>query len=112
MSILNALFSTPMTAVTSGPGIISLGMTPRTQAGFDFMKGFDQGAITGIMDETSTAQDIEDFGKGIMAADAANKTPINQGGIISATPIFASEDIAARNVGVPQRILKIKSWQI
>jgi len=102
MSILNALFSTPMTAVTSGPGIISLGMTPRTQAGFDFMKGFDQGAITGIMDETSTAQDIEDFGKGIMAADAANKTPINQGGIISATPIFASEDIAARNVGVPQ----------
>ena len=69
--ILRSLFSLPMAAVTAGPQVISSLMAPRTEAGFDFMKGFDQGAITGIMDETSTAQDIEDFGKGIMAADAA-----------------------------------------
>ena len=61
----------PLGTVTLGPQAIAMGMAPKTEAGFDFMKGFDQGAITGIMDETSTAQDIEDFGKGIMAADAA-----------------------------------------
>ena len=101
MSILNALFSTPMTAVTAGPGIISLGMSPRTEAGFNFMKGFDEGAITSIADETA-GLDFQDFGNQLLAVDAANQAPINQGGMISATPIFASEDIAARNVGVPQ----------
>ena len=101
MSILNALFSTPMTAATAGPGIISLGMSPRTQAGFDFMKGFDEGAITSIAD-AENALDFEQFAKDLVAVDAANQAPINQGGIISATPIFSSEDIAARNVGVPQ----------
>ena len=101
MSIFNALFSTPMTAVTAGPGIISLGMSPRTQAGFDFMKGFDEGAITSIAD-AENALDFEQFAKDLVAVDAANQAPINQGGIISATPIFSSEDIAARNVGVPQ----------
>ena len=101
MSILNALFSTPMTAVTAGPGIISLGMSPRTEAGFDFMKGFDEGAITSIADETA-GLDFQDFGNQLLAVDAANQAPVNQGGIISATPIFASEDIASRNVGVPQ----------
>jgi hypothetical protein len=69
--ILRSIFSLPMSAVTLGPQLIAAGMAPKTQAGFDYMKGFDEGAITGIMDETSTAQDIEDFGKGIMAADAA-----------------------------------------
>ena len=101
MSILNALFSTPMTAVTAGPGIISLGMSPRTEAGSNFMKGFDEGAITSIAD-AENAFDFEQFGKDLVAVDAANQAPVNQGGIISATPIFASEDIAARNVGVPQ----------
>jgi hypothetical protein len=101
MSILNALFSTPMTAVTAGPGIISLGMSPRTEAGFNFMKGFDEGAITSIADETA-GLDFQDFGNQLLAVDAANQAPVNQGGIISATPMFASEDIAARNVGVPQ----------
>jgi len=101
MSILNALFSTPMTAVTAGPGIISLGMSPRTEAGSNFMKGFDEGAITSIAD-AENAFDFEQFGKDLVAVDAANQAPVNQGGIISATPIFASEDIASRNVGVPQ----------
>ena len=101
MSILNALFSTPMTAVTAGPGIISLGMSPRTEAGSNFMKGFDEGAITSIAD-AENAFDFEQFGKDLVAVDAANQAPVNQGGIISATPMFASEDIAARNVGVPQ----------
>ena len=61
----------PLGTVTLGPQAIAMGMAPKTEAGFDFMKGFDEGAITGIMDETSTGQDIEDFAKGIMAADAA-----------------------------------------
>ncbi len=90
-----------MTAVTAGPGIISLGMSPRTEAGFNFMKGFDEGAITSIADETA-GLDFQDFGNQLLAVDAANQAPVNQGGIISATPMFASEDIAARNVGVPQ----------
>jgi len=69
--IARTAVSLPFQAVALGPYALSLGMRPKTEAGFDFMKGFDQGAITSIMDETSTAQDIEDFGKGIMAADAA-----------------------------------------
>ena len=76
MSILNALFSTPMTAVTAGPGIISLGMSPRTEAGFDFMKGFDEGAITSIAD-AENALDFQDFGNQLLAVDAANQAPVN-----------------------------------
>ena len=68
--ILRSIFSLPMSAVTLGPQLIAAGMTPRTQAGFDFMKGFDQGAITSIADETA-ALDFQDFGTGIMQADAA-----------------------------------------
>tara|TARA_Y100001937_G_scaffold44487_1_gene62616 strand:- start:175 stop:1158 length:984 start_codon:yes stop_codon:yes gene_type:complete len=76
MSIFNALFSTPMTAVTAGPGIISLGMSPRTEAGFNFMKGFDEGAITSIAD-AENAFDFEQFGKDLVAVDAANQAPVN-----------------------------------
>ena len=68
--VLRSIFSLPMSAVTLGPQLIAAGMTPRTQAGFDFMKGFDQGAITSIADETA-ALDFQDFGTGIMQADAA-----------------------------------------
>ena len=68
--ILRSIFSLPMSAVTIGPQLIAAGMTPRTQAGFDFMKGFDEGAITSIAD-AENALGFEDFSKGIMAADAA-----------------------------------------
>ena len=71
MSILNALFSTPMTAVTAGPGIISLGMSPRTEAGSNFMKGFDEGAITSIADETA-GLDFQDFGNQLLAFIGSN----------------------------------------
>tara|TARA_R100001079_G_C4434340_1_gene145660 strand:+ start:40 stop:1368 length:1329 start_codon:yes stop_codon:yes gene_type:complete len=68
--ILRSIFSLPMSAVTLGPQLIAAGMTPRTEAGFDFMKGFDKGAITSISDETA-GLDYQDFGTGIMQADAA-----------------------------------------
>jgi outer membrane lipoprotein SlyB len=61
----------PLSTVTLGPQVIAGLMAPKTQAGFDYMKGFDEGAITGIMDETSTAEDITNFGTGIMANDNA-----------------------------------------
>jgi len=69
--ILRSLFSLPMAAVTAGPQVISSLMAPKTEAGFDYMKNFDKGAITGVFDETAGLDDFEDFGKGIMAADAA-----------------------------------------
>ena len=99
--VLRSVFSLPMAAVTAGPQIISSLMAPKTEAGFDYMKGFDEGAITSIAD-AENAFDFEQFGKDLVAVDAANQAPVNQGGIIDAVPIFASEDIAARNVGVPQ----------
>jgi len=68
--ILGSIFSLPMSAVTLGPQLIAAGMAPRTQAGFDYMKGFDEGAITSIADETA-GLDFQDFGTGIMQADAA-----------------------------------------
>jgi len=76
-------------------------MAPKTEAGFDYMKDFDKGAITSIAD-AENAFDFQQFGNELLAVDAANQAPVNQGGIIDAVPIFASEDIAARNVGVPQ----------
>ena len=100
--ILRSLFSLPMAAVTAGPQVISSLMAPRTEAGFDYMKGFDEGAITSIADETA-GLDFQDFGTGIMQADAAaTQKAALENALIDATPIFASEDIAARNVGVPQ----------
>ena len=61
----------PLGTVTLGPQVIAGLMAPKTEAGFNYMKDFDRGAITGIMDETSTAEDITNFGTGIMAADNA-----------------------------------------
>jgi hypothetical protein len=92
----------PMTLAASGPYAISKLMEPRTEAGFNYMKDFDKGAITSIAD-AENAFDFENFGKGIMAADAAaTQKAALENALIDATPIFASEDIAARNVGVPQ----------
>ena len=103
--IARTTFSLPFQAVALGPYGLSLGMKPRTEAGLEFMKNFDKGAITGVMDETAGLEDFQNFANQLLAIDAANQAPANQattGGIIDATPIFASEDIAARNVGVPQ----------
>jgi len=99
--VLRSVFSLPMAAVTAGPQVISSLMAPKTEAGFDYMKDFDKGAITSIAD-AENAFDFQQFGNELLAVDAANQAPVNQGGIIDAVPIFASEDIAARNVGVPQ----------
>ena len=99
--VVRSALSLPMTFAASGPYAISKLMEPRTEAGFDYMKGFDEGAITSIAD-AENAFDFEQFGKNLVAVDAAKQAPVNQGGIIDAVPIFASEDIAARKVGVPQ----------
>mgnify|MGYP003127113555 CR=1 FL=1 len=99
--IVRTAFSLPMTLAASGPYGISKLMEPKTEAGFNFMKGFDEGAITSIAD-AENALEFQDFGNQLAAIDAANQAPVNQGGIIEATPIFASQDIAARNVGVPR----------
>jgi len=69
--IARTAVSLPFQAVALGPYGLSLGMRPKTEAGFDYMKGFDEGAITGVFDETAGLDDFENFGKGIMAADAA-----------------------------------------
>jgi hypothetical protein len=103
--IARTTLSLPFQAVALGPYGLSLGMKPRTEAGFEFMKNFDKGAITGVMDETAGLEDFQNFANQLLAVDAANQVPANQattGGIIDATPIFASELNAARNVGVPQ----------
>jgi len=101
--ILRSLFSLPMAAVTAGPQVISSLMAPKTEAGFDYMKNFDKGAITGVFDETAGLDDFQQFGKDLVAVDAANQASVNQGGIIDATPVgFASQMNAERNVGVPQ----------
>lgn len=68
--VLRSVFSLPMAAVTAGPQVISSLMAPKTEAGFDYMKDFDKGAITSIADETA-GLDFQDFGTGIMAADNA-----------------------------------------
>jgi len=100
--VLRSVFSLPMAAVTAGPQIISSLMAPKTEAGFDYMKDFDKGAITSIAD-AENAFDFEQFGKDLVAVDAANQAPVNQGSIIDATPVgFASQMNAERNVGVPQ----------
>jgi hypothetical protein len=100
--VVRSALSLPMTLAASGPYAISKLMEPRTEAGFNYMKDFDKGAITSIAD-AENAFDFENFGKGIMAADAAaTQKAALENALIDATPIFASEDIAARNVGVPQ----------
>ena len=68
--VVRSALSLPMTFAASGPYAISQLMEPRTEAGFDYMKGFDEGAITSIADETA-GLDFQDFGTGIMQADAA-----------------------------------------
>ena len=68
--ILRSLFSLPMAAVTAGPQVISSLMAPKTEAGFNYMKDFDKGAITSIAD-AENAFDFEQFGTGIMQADNA-----------------------------------------
>jgi hypothetical protein len=60
-----------MTLAASGPYAISKLMEPRTEAGFNYMKDFDKGAITGVFDETAGLDDFQNFGTGIMQADAA-----------------------------------------
>ena len=100
--VVRSALSLPMTLAASGPYAISKLMEPRTEAGFNYMKGFDEGAITSIAD-AENAFDFEQFGKDLVAVDAANQAPVNQGSIIDATPVgFASQMNAERNVGVPQ----------
>ena len=102
--VVRTALSIPMTLAASGPYAISKLMEPRTEAGLNFMKNFDKGAITSIADETAGLDDFQNFGNQLLAIDAANQVPADQvprGGIIEATPFFSSQDIAARNVGVP-----------
>ena len=101
MSILNALLSTPMAAVTSGPSLISLAMGPSVKRGdFASDEEFQLGQSELGLGEFFTNQN---FNQGFVSGAP---TPVNEslvkGGILDATPIFASEDIASRNVGVPQ----------
>ena len=67
--VTRAAFSLPMTLAASGPYAMYQMNKPSTPAGYDYVKNFDKGALTGIMDETSTAADIENFSKGMMEAD-------------------------------------------
>jgi hypothetical protein len=100
--VVRSALSLPMTLAASGPYAISKLMEPRTEAGFNYMKGFDEGAITSIAD-AENAFDFQQFGNELLAVDAANQAPVNQGSIIDATPVgFASQMNAERNVGVPQ----------
>ena len=101
MSILNALLSTPMAAVTSGPSLISLAMGPSVKRGdFASDEEFQLGQSELGLGEFFTNQD---FNRGyVSSAPPSVNEPLVKGGILDATPMFASEDIAARNVGVPQ----------
>jgi len=101
MSILNALLSTPMAAVTSGPSLISLAMGPSVKRGdFASDEEFQLGQSELGLGEFFTNQD---FNRGyVSSAPPSVNEPLVKGGIIDAVPMFASEDIAARNVGVPQ----------
>jgi hypothetical protein len=69
--VVRSALSLPMTLAASGPYAISKLMEPRTEAGFNYMKDFDKGAITGVFDETAGLDDFQNFGTGIMQADAA-----------------------------------------
>ena len=99
--VARSAISLPMSLAMSGPYAMYQANKPSTQAGYDYVKNFDRGAITGIMDEVSTAEDITNFFQGMKEADAA-ALPVNEslvkGGIIDATPVgFASQMNAARN---------------
>jgi len=106
--IMRTALSWPMTLAASGPYAMYQMNKPSTPAGYDYVKNFDKGAITGIMDETSTAADIENFSRGMMEADKnykgtvypADNTTLEEE--FNPTKYLASEDIARRNIGVPQ----------
>jgi len=106
--IMRTALSWPMTLAASGPYAMYQMNKPSTPAGYDYVKNFDKGALTGIMDETSTAADIENFSRGMMEADKnykgtvypADNTTLEEE--FNPTKYLASEDIARRNIGVPQ----------
>ena len=99
MSILNAL--NILGGVTAGPQLISLAMGPSVKRGdFKDDEAFQLGQSELGLGEFFKDQD---FNQGyVSSAPPSVNEPLVKGGIIDAVPMFASEDIAARNVGVPQ----------
>ena len=99
MSILNAL--NILGGVTAGPQLISLAMGPSVKRGdFKDDEAFQLGQSELGLGEFFKNQD---FNQGyVSSAPPSVNEPLVKGGIIDAVPMFASEDIAARNVGVPQ----------
>ena len=100
--ILRSLFSLPMAAVTAGPQVISSLMAPKTEAGFDYMKGFDEGAITSIADETA-GLDFQDFGTGIMQADAAATQKAALENALIDAQMSSPRAMGAEDIGIPER---------
>mgnify|MGYP003134100149 CR=1 FL=1 len=99
MSILNAL--NLLGGVTIGPQLMALGMAPSVKRG-DFK---DDEVFQIGQSEIGQGEFFkdQDFNKGyVSSAPIPVNEPLVKGGIIDAAPIFASEDIAARKVGVPQ----------
>ena len=99
MSILNAL--NILGGVTAGPQLMSLAMGPSVRRGdFKDDEAFQLGQSELGLGEFFKDQD---FNQGyVSSAPPSVNEPLVKGGILDATPIFASEDIASRNVGVPQ----------
>ena len=99
MSIFNVL--NLLGGVTAGPQLMALGMGPSVKRG-DFK---DDEAFQIGQSEIGQGEFFkdQDFNQGyVSSAPMPVNEPLVKGGIIDATPIFASQDIAARNVGVPQ----------
>jgi hypothetical protein len=70
--------SASMTAGPTGAYAMYQMNKPSTPAGYDYVRDYDMGSITGAMDETA-GLDYENFSKGMMAADK------NYTGVTSAT---------------------------
>ena len=100
--IFRSAFSLPMTFAASGPYAISKLMGPSVARGdFKADEAFQLGQSELGLGEFFKDQD---FNQGYVSGAPANvNEPLVKGGIIDATPFFSSDDIAARNVGVPRR---------
>jgi len=103
--VVRSAFSLPMTAAVSGPYALYQMNKPSTPAGYDYVKEYDKGSITSAAD-AENALDYENFITGMMEADKSGvtgaKMNLEEEEVFNPTKYLASEDIARRNIGVPQ----------
>jgi hypothetical protein len=72
----------------SGPAIIAAMNKPKTYEELDFIKKYDEGSMGSIIDETSSAEDIEAFDKErVRLSDTEKFTPIEK-----TSDIFSSQE--------------------